>query len=101
VRLRAKLIAVLLLVPVRLFAQDVETGFLDRTVSVNGALHRYQLYIPADYRASPRPWPVILFLHGAGERGADGLLQTSVGLGSAIRSAGTVSSNCDHASGTG
>src|SRR4029077_5466750 len=30
-------------------------------------------------------WPVILFLHGAGERGSDGLLQTDVGLGHAIR----------------
>lgn len=30
-------------------------------------------------------WPAILFLHGAGERGSDGLLQTAVGLGEAIR----------------
>jgi predicted peptidase len=28
---------------------------------------------------------VILFLHGAGERGSDGLLQTEVGLGTAVR----------------
>ncbi|HEY0592284.1 MAG TPA: prolyl oligopeptidase family serine peptidase, partial [Thermoanaerobaculia bacterium] len=32
-----------------------------------------------------RAWPAILFLHGAGERGDDGLLQTEVGLPSAIR----------------
>jgi hypothetical protein len=25
-------------------------------------------------------WPVILSLHGSGERGTDGLLQTTVGL---------------------
>jgi predicted peptidase len=31
--------------------------------------------------------PVILFLHGAGEGGEDGLLQTQVGLGPAIRQA--------------
>src|SRR5206468_7629685 len=36
------------------------------------------------YTASQR-WPVILFLHGAGERGDDGLLQTQVGLGAAVR----------------
>ena len=30
-------------------------------------------------------WPIILALHGAGERDSDGLLQTDVGLGSAIR----------------
>jgi predicted peptidase len=29
-------------------------------------------------------WPVILFLHGAGERGSDGLRQTTVGLGPAL-----------------
>ena len=30
-------------------------------------------------------WPIILFLHGYGERGSDGLLQTDVGLPHAIR----------------
>jgi len=30
-------------------------------------------------------WPVILFLHGGGERGRDGLIQTQVGLGTAVR----------------
>ncbi|HKT58518.1 MAG TPA: PHB depolymerase family esterase [Gemmatimonadales bacterium] len=65
-------------------AQRHETGFLDRTV-VQGALtYRYQVYVPADYVAT-RAWPVILFLHGAGERGADGLLQTTVGLAPAVR----------------
>jgi predicted peptidase len=65
-------------------AQRTETGFLDRTV-VQGALsYRYQVYVPAGY-VSTRAWPVILFLHGAGERGADGLLQTTVGLAPAVR----------------
>ncbi|MGH7700147.1 MAG: alpha/beta hydrolase-fold protein [Gemmatimonadales bacterium] len=65
-------------------AQRVETGFLDRSVTVAGAAYRYQVYVPADYATGAR-WPVILFLHGAGERGTDGLLQTAVGLGPAIR----------------
>jgi predicted peptidase len=65
-------------------AQRVETGFLDRTVAVAGHDYRYQVYVPADY-ATRTEWPVILFLHGAGERGADGLMQTTVGLGPAIR----------------
>ena len=34
-----------------------------------------------------RRWPVVLFLHGAGERGEDGRRQTEVGLPSAIRRA--------------
>ena len=65
-------------------AQRVETGFLDRTVTVAGQSYRYQVYVPADYPTTAT-WPLILFLHGAGERGADGLLQTTVGLGPAIR----------------
>ena len=62
----------------------VQTGFLDRTVSISPASYRYQVYVPADFR-SKKSWPVILFLHGAGERGSDGLLQTDVGIGHAIR----------------
>lgn len=65
-------------------AQRVETGFLDRTVTVAGQRSRFQVYVPAEYASRPS-WPVILFLHGAGERGTDGLLQTTVGLGPAIR----------------
>ena len=42
--------------------------------------HRYQVCVPADYTRARR-WPVILFLHGSGERGSDGILQTSIGLG--------------------
>ena len=61
-----------------------ETGFLDRTVGLAGKRVRYQVYVPFDYTRS-RDWPVILFLHGAGERGTDGLRQTEVGLGAAIR----------------
>jgi predicted peptidase len=68
--------------PVR--AQRVETGFIDRTVTVAGHAYHYQIYVPVTYRTQTR-WPVILFLHGAGERGSDGLLQTTVGLGPAIR----------------
>lgn len=60
-----------------------ETGFLDRTVTVAGETHRYQVYVPRDLPRGPAP--VILALHGGGERGSDGLLQTEVGLGGAIR----------------
>ena len=65
-------------------AQRQETGFLDRTVMLDGATYRYQVYVPADYSAGKK-WPVVLFLHGAGERGDDGLAQTNVGIGTAIR----------------
>lgn len=69
---------------VSLDAQRAETGFLDRTVTLTGQTYRYQVYVPASYSADTS-WPVILFLHGAGERGSDGLLQTTVGLAAAIR----------------
>ena len=60
------------------------TGFLNRTIEVEGVSHRYQVYVPAEYTRARR-WPVILFLHGSGERGRDGILQTSLGLGEGIR----------------
>ena len=59
-------------------------GFLNRTVSIGGMPAHYQVYVPLDYTPAKK-CPVILFLHGAGERGSDGLRQTQVGLGSAIR----------------
>jgi len=37
-----------------------------RTLRLN-----YLLSLPAGYRAGKRPWPLLLFLHGAGERGDD------------------------------
>ena len=30
---------------------------------------KYLLYLPGDYDKSPQRWPLVLFLHGAGERG--------------------------------
>jgi predicted peptidase len=60
------------------------TGFIDRTVEVDGTTRRYQVYVPFEW-TKDKKWPVILFLHGAGERGTDGLMETEVGLGTAIR----------------
>lgn len=31
----------------------------------------YLLFVPRDYTSSRKQWPLILFLHGAGERGSD------------------------------
>ncbi|HZS06090.1 MAG TPA: PHB depolymerase family esterase [Blastocatellia bacterium] len=61
-----------------------ETGFLNRAVTVGKETYRYQVYVPADWDRKQK-WPVILFLHGAGERGDDGLQQTDIGIGTAIR----------------
>lgn len=61
-----------------------ETGFLNRTVTAGGKPVRYQVYLPVDFTPD-KEWPTILFLHGAGERGVDGIRQTQIGLGTAIR----------------
>ena len=66
-------------------AQRTETGFLDRSVTLAGKPFRYQVYVPLTYASSNDRLPVILFLHGAGERGPDGVLQTQVGIATAIR----------------
>lgn len=65
-------------------AKKVQTGFLDRTVVVAGTEYKYQVFVPDNWTPKKK-WPVILFLHGAGERGEDGLIQTEVGIGTAIR----------------
>jgi predicted peptidase len=77
-------LAVALAFAPRSAARSKETGFLDRTVSLHGTTYKYQVFVPESW--SPRQrWPIILFLHGAGERGSDGLLQTDIGLPNAIR----------------
>ena len=65
-------------------ARKQETGFLDRAVTISGKIYKYQVFVPDNW-ASSKKWPIILFLHGAGERGEDGLAQTEVGIGRAIR----------------
>jgi predicted peptidase len=65
-------------------ARKRDTGFLNRTVSSGGVTYRYQVYVPSTWDKHKK-WPVLLFLHGYGERGGDGLLQTDVGIGHAIR----------------
>src|SRR5205085_12200022 len=56
-----------------------EPHFLERKVAINGRLYRYRVWLPPHY-TKLRRWPVILFLHGSGERGDDNLRQLTVGL---------------------
>jgi len=65
-------------------AETAETGFLNRSVVVGGAEYRYEVYVPRTYRHATA-LPLILALHGVGECGDDGQLQTDVGLGTALR----------------
>lgn len=78
------ILVALAFVPAYAAAQKVETGFLNRSVSVKGSEYRYQVYVPREFTRSKR-WPLILALHGGGEYGSDGIRQTNVGLARAIR----------------
>lgn len=53
--------------------------FEERTAKVEGVDYRYQLFIPGDLKASRNP-PIVLFLHGSGEKGDDNQAQMSQGL---------------------
>lgn len=59
------------------------TGFLTKTIKVDGIERRYVVYVPIGYDKR-RAWPTIVFLNGGGECGTDGLLQVSEGLGPAV-----------------
>ena len=59
-------------------------GFVERSVTVDGAAYRYQVFVPAE-RHRRGAAPTMLFLHGTGERGSDGDKPTRVGLGPYIR----------------
>ena len=59
-------------------------GFQARQMNVMGSIYGYQIFVPQDYTPSQR-WPVILFLHGSGERGSDNRIQLRLGIGPYVR----------------
>lgn len=59
--------------------------FESRSVTVDGHVSRYQVFVPADTLRAAGPLPVVLFLHGSGERGRDGMKQTKAGIGPYLR----------------
>ena len=62
-----------------------ETGFLNRRIEVHGVSYRFVVYLPEEWRRDDhRLWPIILFLHGRGERGSEGMWQTQIGLPQAV-----------------
>lgn len=76
---RASVVLLLLALP-----GIVHAGFVQRVIKDGSGEHKYSVFLPEGYSAD-RKWPVILFLHGAGERGTDGQRQLTVGLAPAIR----------------
>lgn len=63
--------------------QNHAAGFLLKTIKLNSKAIKYVVYVPSVYDAR-KPIPTILFLHGKGECGTDGLRQITVGLGGAV-----------------
>ena len=65
-------------------AQTIDTGFLNRSVRVDGVEYRFQVYVPREFTRSVL-WPIILALHGGEAYGSDGVKPTEGGLARAIR----------------
>ena len=55
--------------------------FHARTVVVDGQVSRYKVFVSQAAAQATGPLPVVLFLHGSGERGRDGSKQTGAGIG--------------------
>lgn len=60
-----------------------ETGFLFKSFKHEGAEYKHVVFVPRGYTPD-KDWPCVVFLHGAGECGKDGLKQVAQGLGQAI-----------------
>jgi len=58
--------------------------FQDHVLTDQDGQHRYVVFLPPGYDPGRR-WPVVLSLHGAGERGSDGRRQLSVGMGAIVQ----------------
>jgi predicted peptidase len=64
--------------------EKASTGFLSKTFKGADGDAKYYIFIPHSYKAD-KDYPCILFLHGAGETGSDGLKPVLQGIGNAIK----------------
>jgi predicted peptidase len=58
--------------------------FSHRTYTEYGTVYHYQVFFPRDYDPA-RTWPVVVALHGSGEKGSDGVRQIRTGLGPVVQ----------------
>lgn len=66
-------------------AQEQGSGLLTRTVKIGATSYDYQVYVPAKLRGQSK-LPVILFLHGIGQRGEGGFVPAQGGANAMLRS---------------
>jgi predicted peptidase len=64
--------------------KQTPNGFFAFRTEVDGESWPAVVYVPAGYTPD-KEWPLVVFLHGMGERGNDGWKQAEVGIGRAIR----------------
>src|SRR5205807_479258 len=64
-------------------ARQDDEMFKGRSIKIGATEYQYRVFVPKGW-TKKKKWPVILFLHGAGERGDDNVAQTRVGIGPAI-----------------
>ncbi len=65
-------------------ADDGKRGFVEKVFKDETGEHKYVVFVPPSYSPS-KPLPVILFLHGAGERGGDGRSHLNIGFGAMLK----------------
>jgi predicted peptidase len=65
-------------------AGEVQHGFVNKVFKTDKGESKYVLFVPHAYKGE-KEYPVILFLHGAGERGDDGQAPVLQGIGNAIK----------------
>lgn len=64
---------------------ESKSGLLTRTVTVNKTSYNYQVYVPQKL-AGQKNLPVLLLLHGIGQRGAGGFIPASGARGALVQS---------------
>jgi predicted peptidase len=65
-------------------AIPVDGGFVSRSLVDNGTTYKYSVFVPKGFDVKQK-WPIILSLHGSGEKGTDGVKPTTTGLGLVVR----------------
>ncbi len=64
--------------------EEGKGNFVLKRYAVEGESYPFRVFLPPGWSAE-RTWPVLLFLHGAGERGDDATLHLEVGLGPVLK----------------
>lgn len=62
---------------------DAVKGFQLKSIKLAGKETNYSVYIPPTYDPA-KPTPTIVYMHGAGECGTDGIKPTKLGIGVAV-----------------